>query len=133
MERLVDGREQFEDEPAETLPATFAECNTQAARIAFLKVKLATDSAWTLRGLIAIYRYQTEEEQSSDATTHHNNRGFTGPDAFILSQFAKQAIAWGKETNPRFAFPLSPKQLALCQRKMPRYARQLERIATGKQ
>jgi hypothetical protein len=86
----------------------------------FIKEKLVTDQRWLMRGITAIYEKQTYEEQQSETTKEDNGVGFNGIDAYILSSFAKQIKA-GKT--------LSVKQLAIAQKKMPKYARQLLSIA----
>lgn len=84
--------------------------------INYLKFKLATDSMWALRGLIRIYERQTADEKFSGTTNNLNSVGFSGADATILSSFAVQYMKWNR---------LSPKQMAIVHKKMPRYARQL--------
>jgi len=98
----------------------FAELTSKKARTAFLRTKLATDQAWATKGLIRIFANQTADEQSSETTRVHNNIGFTGSDAQILSSFAKQ-INRGRI--------MSAKQMALILKKMPKYARQLEGVS----
>lgn len=88
-----------------------------------IKAKLQTSDAWLLRGLMAIYNYQTSQEKSAMTTQEDNGVGFNGVDAFILSKFAEDYKKYGR---------LSPKQLALTQRKMLKYAGQLARIAKEK-
>lgn len=84
--------------------------------VAKLKDVLAKQEAWAVRAMLLIYKHQTDDEQTKDSTDHHNDVGFNANDAFILSQFAKSYHKWGR---------LTPKQLAIVHRKMPKYARQL--------
>jgi hypothetical protein len=84
--------------------------------VAKLKDVLAKQEAWAVRAMLLIYRHQTDDEQNKDSTDHQNDVGFNSNDAFILSQFAKSYEQWGR---------LTPKQLAIVHRKMPKYARQL--------
>jgi len=65
--------------------------------------------------LLALYQYQTPDEQVR-AATHNNEVGFNAIDSDILSSFARQYIARGF---------LSEKQLALLRAKLPTYHRQL--------
>lgn len=88
-----------------------------------IKIKLQTSDAWLLRGLMAIYDYQTSQERSTMTTQEDNGVGFNGVDAFILSKFAEDY----KKYNS-----LSVKQTALARRKMVKYAGQLARIAKEK-
>ena len=82
----------------------------------YIKTQLATNPAWAIRGLVKIYTLQTADEQASDRTSHDNGVGFSGVDANILSSFAKQVNA-GRN--------LSPKQMAIVYKKMPRYWKQI--------
>lgn len=82
----------------------------------YIKTQLATNPAWAIRGLVKIYTLQTADEQESDRTSHDNGVGFSGVDANILSSFAKQVNA-GRN--------LSPKQMAIVYKKMPRYWKQI--------
>lgn len=82
----------------------------------FIKKQLATNPAWAVKGLVKIYTLQTADEQASDTTSHDNGVGFSGVDANILSSFAKQVNA-GRN--------LSPKQMAIVFKKMPRYHKQV--------
>lgn len=92
---------------------------TKKDTVALWKEKLATEPAWALRALIRIYEEQTPTEQDYEVTAYHNGVGFTGIDADILTSFAKQYQRKGE---------LSPKQMDLLYKKMPRYAGQLYRL-----
>lgn len=85
-----------------------------------ISAKLQTSDAWVVRAVIAIYERQTEDEQVSMTTNHHNSVGFNGVDAEIMSSFAQQAKRRGS---------LSPKQLVIARRKIMKYAGQLAAIA----
>lgn len=89
----------------------------------FVKTMLLSDSNWLYRGILAIFNKQTYDEQQSETTKEDNGVGFNGVDAYMLSSFAKQ-IAAGRT--------LSPKQLAIARKKMPKYAGQLIQIAKEK-
>lgn len=91
-------------------------------RIAFIKEKLDIDAAWAIKGLMRIYADQTAEEQNAGHTHDHNGVGFTGVDGEILSSFAEQ-INKGRV--------MSIKQMNLIHKKMPKYASQLEAVATN--
>lgn len=82
----------------------------------YIKNQLANNQAWALRALVKIYERQTFDEQSSGYTKEHNNVGFSGVDSAILSSFATQV------NSGRI---LSPKQMALLHKKMPRYWKQV--------
>jgi len=103
----------------------YTELKHKYERIAFLKRKLATDARWATQAVARIFEYQTADEQATDTTRIWNGVGFTGADAEILSSFAKQI------NENRFAG--SPKQMSILFKKMPKYAKQLERIASTKE
>jgi hypothetical protein len=81
-----------------------------------LQAKLATDVRWAQRGLLAIFRNQTADEQVGADVRHDNAMGFRCMDSYILTSFALQLQQRGS---------LSPKQMAIVFKKMPIYARQL--------
>lgn len=81
-----------------------------------LQSKLSNDVRWAQRGLLAIFRNQTADEQVAANVTHHNCMGFRCMDSEILTSFANQLQHRGS---------LSPKQMAIVHRLMPKYARQL--------
>ncbi len=91
----------------------------------YFKGKLATDAAWVRRAIVAIWKYQTEEEKRTEETKVHNNVGFTGADAKILSSFAG--------TIQANRYSLTEKQLKVAFKLMPKYAGQLVRIVRNKQ
>ena len=93
---------------------------TRKALLAALKERLAQDDRWTLRALTVVYRNQTADEQRAQQTIEHNGIGFSGPDAEILSSFARQYQQRGS---------LSPRQMNVLRRKIPSYAGQVARVA----
>lgn len=98
----------------------FNELKTKKDRTAHIREMLATDARWALKALVRIYDNQTADEKSSEDTKHDNGIGFTGSDAHLLTSYAKQYNARGS---------LSPKQMTYVFKKMPKYARQLERVS----
>jgi hypothetical protein len=81
-----------------------------------LQAKLRSDVRWAQRGLLAIYRNQTEDEKVAADVKHHNAMGFRCMDSIILTSFANQLQTRGS---------LSPKQMTVVHKLMPKYARQL--------
>ncbi len=81
-----------------------------------LRHRLASNDRWALRALMRIYQNQTADEQNSESTIERNGIGFTGPDAEILTSFARQYQRRGS---------LSPKQMIILRRRIPAYARQI--------
>lgn len=83
----------------------------------YVRRQLGTNPTWAIKALVRIFtENQTESEQSMEATTLHNDIGFTGRDAKFLSSLAKQQISRGF---------LSDKQIAFVLRVMPKYSRQV--------
>lgn len=93
---------------------------TKKAIKEFTKKQLSSNSKWALNALVRIYAYQTEEEQRIEHTHDHNGVGFTGVDGEILTSFAKQ--------YERRGF-LTPKQMTILFKKMPKYWMQIVSIS----
>lgn len=89
-----------------------------------IQVLLATNEKALLRAIVKIFENQTTDEQISETTHHDNGIGFTGCDAHILSSFAKQIQKRGF---------LSPKQMVIAKRKMPKYWKQIQKLIKEKQ
>jgi len=96
--------------------------NTELTK-SYIKKMVTTNRSWAERAVVAIYDRQTADEQQDGETRHNNKVGFSGPDAFILSEFARWLNS-GKH--------LSQKQLALAQKRIGKYAGQLLGIAESK-
>lgn len=92
-----------------------------------LQARMARDPKAVERALVTLFYQQTETERATKTTREDNSVGFNGVDAEILSSFAEQII------RNRGGYPdgrkLSPKQLALAQRKVRKYAAQLLRLS----
>ena len=82
----------------------------------YFKSNLSTSAQWAVRGMLVIYARQTLSEQASSQTHDLNSVGFSGCDAEILSSFSQQ-VQRGRV--------LSPKQMAIVFKKMPKYWEQL--------
>lgn len=89
---------------------------TKKAKIEFIKEMLRTSSAWQLRALTVIYDRQTPMEKATESTEEDNNIGFSGAHAEICSSFAMQYQSRGS---------LSPKQMSILAKIMPRYWKQI--------
>ena len=96
-----------------------------------IQSRLANNDAWLFRAIVAIFEYQTADEQNAEVTAHDNGVGFNSVDATILSSFAKQIMEHAKGAS-RFASPLSPKQKEMARKRMNKYAGQLLRIAQSR-
>jgi hypothetical protein len=77
---------------------------------------LATNQAWVQKAIIRLYERQTADEQASDDTKYHNNKGFNSSDARRLSYYAKYILS-GRN--------LSGKHLAKAHKMVPKYAGQI--------
>jgi hypothetical protein len=89
---------------------------TKKATKEFVKEQLKTNKVWTLKGLTTIYANQTTDEQAYGGTSKLNDIGFSGVDGDILSSFATQYQTKGY---------LSPKQMVILTKKMPKYWKQI--------
>jgi len=85
------------------------------------KVKnlLLTNDQAVIRGIIRIWEKQTEDEKVSETTNRNNNVGFTGVDAYILTEYVN---FYNRNKY------LSQKQTALARKKIIKYSGQLLRI-----
>lgn len=93
---------------------------TKGEEKTFVKKRLGTNKAWAIKALLKIYEFQTDTEKEYGETHRYNNVGFTGIDAEILTSFAKQYL--------RRKF-LSPKQMKILYKKMPKYWAQIIKIS----
>jgi hypothetical protein len=82
----------------------------------YIKNQLATNQAWAVKALVKVYTLQTLDEQATGQTSNLNGVGFSGIDSKILSSFAEQ-VNKGRT--------LSPKQMSILYKKMPRYHKQV--------
>jgi hypothetical protein len=88
-----------------------------------VRAKLLTDDNWLVRGLLAVFALQTEDERVAGNTTHQNGVGFNGVDAPFCTSLVEQFRTRGS---------LSPKQIAALRKIMPKYAGQLASLANRK-
>ena len=93
---------------------------TPKDKMIFIKKQLSTDKNWAVKALLKIFEFQTKEEQEAERTCINNNIGFTGVDGEILSSFAKQYM------KRNF---LSPKQMVILYKRMPKYWMQVVKIS----
>ena len=88
-----------------------------------IKSNILNSDKWAIRGLLAIYKYQTEYEQSVEATIESNGVGFNGADSKFMSSVAKSFL----EKNY-----ISDRQMFYVRKKIVKYCGQLAKIANGK-
>lgn len=107
---------------------------TLKAATTFIREKMASNDIWLIKGMLAIYARQTDDEQRIESTRYHNSIGFNGVDAEILSSFSKQVLEWERTPpkNRKYRSPLSKRQLEIVRNKMDKYAGQLVRVAREK-
>lgn len=89
-----------------------------------IKSNLLQNPAWVERAILALYAKQTEDEQASLDTRHHNNQGFTSADARRFS-FVAQFIQNGGHLTRE-------KALGIYAVRLQKYAGQLAVIALAK-
>ena len=84
-----------------------------------IKTLITTRRAWTERAILALYRYQTLDEQRTLQTQHDNRVGFNGFDSPFLSELAQRLLRKQHLTD---------KQLHAAQKMVGKYAGQLLRL-----
>jgi len=87
-----------------------------------IRYNLETNNEWLIRGLMAIYKRQTDDEQNAGITKHDNGVGFSGCDSSFLTNAAQFYQKRGF---------LTEKQLVSVRKAMVKYSGQLERISKG--
>jgi|WetSurMetagenome_2_1015567.scaffolds.fasta_scaffold241588_2 hypothetical protein len=95
-----------------------------------IRNKLLTNDEWLVRGIVAIYNKQTDTERNAETTKVSNGVGFNGPDARLLSIYAKRIQQWYKTPEMHGkTHPLTLGQFVVARYKMKKYAGQLAKIA----
>lgn len=89
----------------------------------YLQNLLKTNDKALYRAIVLIADYQTPEEKATGSTLDHNGVGFGTVDAEFLTSMALRI---------KSGVGLTPKQLAICRNKMPKYWRQLMIISKQK-
>jgi hypothetical protein len=84
--------------------------------VATIRENVQENPVWACKGCVAIFDFQTEEEQDEAITKEDNGVGFSGVDAEFLTSLAVQYTQRGS---------LSTKQLVYLHKKMKKYAGQL--------
>ncbi len=113
-----------------------------------IRAKVGSEPDWAERAIVALFAWQTEDEQKSNTAKESNGRGFGGGDASLLSSFAQQILGLPQPRrgyhddrgNWRRAYivPAKPprhlttKQLHCAFQRLPKYAAQLHRISEAK-
>ena len=82
----------------------------------YIKLQLSTKDKWVIQALLKIYEFQTADEVEHEYTYNQNSVGFTGVDGKILTSFAKFYLRKGY---------LSPAQMTILRKKMPKYWKQI--------
>jgi len=94
----------------------------------FIAEKMATDDRWLERGILAIWKFQTKQEKSVEATLLYNGVGFNGVDGKFMTSLGTQ-IAEKISRGYCSGECLSVKQKYHARKRMKKYAGQLLRIA----
>ena len=87
-----------------------------------IRENMQSSDKWLIRGLLAIYKGQTETEQEQFQTIEHNGIGFNGFDAEFLTSVAQQVLE--RRT-------LTANQVSAVRRAMLKYSGQLAKIANA--
>lgn len=82
----------------------------------YLQNLVRTNKKALYRSIILISDFQTPEEKAMGETIDKNNMGFGAVDAKFLTSLALRLKCGGE---------LTPRELAICRNKMPKYWRQL--------
>lgn len=88
-----------------------------------IRAQITSSDAQSIKAMLRIFEYQTEDEQHYGDVSEYNGVGFVGNDARILTSFCKQY------TNKGY---LSPKQMAIVRKKVGKYAGQLTKLSINK-
>lgn len=88
--------------------------------VAGIRKLLDENDKAVFRGVVAIYKEQTRDEQQAWATKHANGVGYSASDAKKMTSYAKDLLA-GRQLNEA--------ETADCRRVIKKYARQLQVIA----
>jgi len=97
-----------------------------------IKNKLANDNTWLERGVLAIWKRQTQDEKIATCTKYHNGIGFNGVDGTFMTSLGNQ-INRKSQSGVKIGTCLSPKQITIARKKMQKYAGQLLLIANENQ
>lgn len=87
-----------------------------------IAAKLATDDQWLLRGLVALYKLQTQDEKRDLTTRHDNMVGFNAGDGKFMT-LKGRLVSHGVQ--------MSEAEMYTIRKRMAKYAQQLADIANG--
>lgn len=110
----------------------------QPVTITGVRHMLNTNDRWLLVGLITIYKYQTEQEKLNRTTLTNNNVGFNSADGARLSSLATWLLRQTSEEKLRRSPDVKVSDYFdqwaedILRQRMPKYARQLTKIASSK-
>jgi hypothetical protein len=83
----------------------------------YVRHQLLINPNWAIKAMVKIYELnQLPDEKASQTTSHLNGIGFSGTDARILSSFVENFKKYGR---------LSPKQMVVVHKLIPKYVRQV--------
>jgi hypothetical protein len=102
-------------------PPALTALKTKKSKEQVIREQLLTNGRWAVRGLLAIYRYQTVAEQRKGSTLVKNKVGFSAFDAQTMTALAEQVIRGQQLTSSQYKM-LHPR--------IARYSKQLLEIAT---
>lgn len=101
--------------------------------VEFIENKILTDDLWLIRAILALYKKQTNEEQSKNISVVRNNMGFNKPDSYYFSSIAKIILCMYGYKKPTMFYDgfLSKNQLYKCRILIRKYVKQLTLIANS--
>lgn len=92
----------------------------------YIQDKIRTDVRWTIRTIEILFNRQTSDEQRYGQTYVRNGRGFNGRDSELFTSFYHQiqkrrkVVSLGGQPMNFNGF-LSPKQIEISQKHLPKY------------
>lgn len=85
-----------------------------------IQEKLRSNNLWLERAIVALFKYQTAQEQMIEQAITENNVGFNKPDSRRLSYYAKWINSGRHLTGPH---------IEIARKKVLKYSGQLVQIA----
>jgi len=98
----------------------------------FIENKIATDDRWLEKGILAIFKYQTEHEKKIVGTCEWNGVGFNGADGSFMTSIGLYLHKAHYRYNKPIGTILSSKQKYVARKRMMKYSGQLLKIAEQK-
>jgi hypothetical protein len=98
--------------------------NAQYTNQIIIEAKITGDDDFAILCLMKLYEKQTADEQAAKQTNKTNRQGFNKTDSLVLSPIAEKVKNGEK---------LTPIELKLVRKLLPKYAKQLTTLLTQKE